>query len=590
MARLLTLLFCLCSLPVLAAAQGIVINEVVYDDAGTDDDNWVELKGPPGASLNGYRVVGINGAGGAEYQPILLTGFSIPADGYFLIAQSGVTQPNADLVTTDVNYQNSPDSIQLQFEGEAAVFTIVDAVGYGLFGANDIFGGEGSAAADQNPGTSLARCPDGNDTNENSLDFILDPNLTPGAANQGVCSVLGACCFTDGTCQDLSEDNCTGQNGTYQGDGTACEPENPCAPIEPTDLTLCQVAEDDPVSGRPVHEGEFVRVQGLSLMESTVWAPNRVEFAITDGQCCTNVFLNGPGNLIVRGDMVEVVGTVGFFNGKTQITTPDLSITVLSQGNPLPDPAPISTFELSVNGEDYESCLIKLQCVTIVGGTWPINVGDEANLTVDDGTGPVTLRIDRDTDIDGNPAPTGPFSAVGIGGQFDSSDPYSSDYQSVMRDINDVLYDDCLPTTGACCFEDGRCEVLTGGECDQVGGVFQGEGTTCAPENPCPQPPPQGACCFEDGTCTLFTEEDCTNAGGNWLGGDTTCAPDNPCPQPPPSAACCVNGDCVVATEAECERAGGVWFPDQPNCEPPFNCPPVSTERNSWGQIKANYR
>ncbi len=37
----------------------------------------------------------------------------------------------------------------------------------------------------------------------------------------------GACCFNDGTCQTLSQTQCTGQGGTYQGNNSTCTP-NPC--------------------------------------------------------------------------------------------------------------------------------------------------------------------------------------------------------------------------------------------------------------------------------------------------------------------------------------------------------------------------
>ena len=44
------------------------------------------------------------------------------------------------------------------------------------------------------------------------------------------------------------------------------------------------------------------------------------------------------------------------------------------------------------------------------------------------------------------------------------------------------------PITGACCFVDGSCQVLTQSDCTGVGGTYQGDGTSCDP-NPCPQPP-----------------------------------------------------------------------------------------------------
>jgi hypothetical protein len=39
---------------------------------------------------------------------------------------------------------------------------------------------------------------------------------------------IGACCFANGSCEDLIEDDCEAQGGDYQGDGSDCDP-NPCA-------------------------------------------------------------------------------------------------------------------------------------------------------------------------------------------------------------------------------------------------------------------------------------------------------------------------------------------------------------------------
>ncbi|MHC5004667.1 MAG: hypothetical protein ACYTJ0_16255, partial [Planctomycetota bacterium] len=57
------------------------------------------------------------------------------------------------------------------------------------------------------------------------------------------------------------------------------------------------------------------------------------------------------------------------------------------------------------------------------------------------------------------------------------------------------------PGSGACCLPNGTCEdVLASGAqatCEGMGGVFQGEGSTCAElEAACPKP---GACCLPDG-------------------------------------------------------------------------------------------
>jgi hypothetical protein len=39
---------------------------------------------------------------------------------------------------------------------------------------------------------------------------------------------FGACCFADGSCQMLSPGECGGTGGTYLGNGTTCNPDNPC--------------------------------------------------------------------------------------------------------------------------------------------------------------------------------------------------------------------------------------------------------------------------------------------------------------------------------------------------------------------------
>ncbi|MEJ7701059.1 MAG: Calx-beta domain-containing protein [Pyrinomonadaceae bacterium] len=56
----------------------IFINEIHYDNAGTDTDEGVEIAGPAGTDLTGWSVVLYNGSGGAVYDTISLSGI-IPA-------------------------------------------------------------------------------------------------------------------------------------------------------------------------------------------------------------------------------------------------------------------------------------------------------------------------------------------------------------------------------------------------------------------------------------------------------------------------------------------------------------------------------
>ena len=66
-----------------AWGQQLFINEVHYDNHGTDADEGVEVAGPAGSDLNGWSVVLYNGKNGKPYRTVSLEG-TIPdqQDGY----------------------------------------------------------------------------------------------------------------------------------------------------------------------------------------------------------------------------------------------------------------------------------------------------------------------------------------------------------------------------------------------------------------------------------------------------------------------------------------------------------------------------
>lgn len=155
----------------------IKINEVYINPPGTDIGCYVELYFPGGSTLSGYSLVGVNGFDGTDYSSIDLSAYSIPADGYFVIAQDS-NVPDADLIDANVNFQNGPDSIQLR---QGAI--VIDAIGYGEFTGGTFFAGEGSPAPAYFTGeASHSRLPDGFDTNDNLVDF-QSGQLTAGSAN-----------------------------------------------------------------------------------------------------------------------------------------------------------------------------------------------------------------------------------------------------------------------------------------------------------------------------------------------------------------------------------------------------------------------
>lgn len=99
------------------AAGAVVINEIRIDQTGTDNDEYFELFGTGGESLDGvsYLVIG-DGPTGVIEEVTDLTGYSVQPTGYFLVAEATFTLATADL-TTDINFENSDNVTHLLVSG-----------------------------------------------------------------------------------------------------------------------------------------------------------------------------------------------------------------------------------------------------------------------------------------------------------------------------------------------------------------------------------------------------------------------------------------------------------------------------------------
>jgi hypothetical protein len=155
-----------------AAPAAPILSELFYDATGSDNGlSFVELYGVPGTSLEGSTLEGVNGSNGAITPFVALSGM-IGADGLFVIADDagdGTTSVgNADLIL-NFDFQNGPDSVVLR----DASGSVLDALGYGVFAAGEVFAGEGSPAPDAPADSSLARLFADVDTNDNLADFAV---------------------------------------------------------------------------------------------------------------------------------------------------------------------------------------------------------------------------------------------------------------------------------------------------------------------------------------------------------------------------------------------------------------------------------
>ena len=393
--------FVMCGL----AGGQIVINEIYYDSPSTDVGCFTELKGPPGTSLNGYVLVGINGSGGGEYATISLTGHTIPSDGYFVVAQDN-TVPNYDMIDAAADWQNA--NYQGTGEGDNVVLrlssTTVDAVGYGTFTPSGVFAGEGEPAPDV-ANTSIGRVPDGIDSNNNAADFAELAATTPGVTNGG-------------------------------------------GPPEPTVYDCGDLQQDDP-NGAPLHAGEYVQVTAIAIVANGVFDTSGTNIYIQDDFGGVNVHNFDLTATVAEGDCVTVLGTVTNYNGLTEVDDPYFDYTNHGPGT-MPSPVLLTTQVIAANGEDYEATLARLENCAIVGGDpWPSS-GNNANILIDDGSGQCTMRIDKDTNIDEWGGPTEAFNLVGIVTQYDFTSPYTEGYQITPRRMEDFApsSDVIAPETG----------------------------------------------------------------------------------------------------------------------------------------------
>ncbi|MBN1771030.1 MAG: proprotein convertase P-domain-containing protein [Deltaproteobacteria bacterium] len=165
----------------------LTINEVAYDDDGTDDKEFVELyyRGG-GLSLDGYTLVHVNGSTGGPIWTAALDGHTVPADGFFVIGPS--TTPNLDLDWSTFSataLQNSEEALVLYWHRGLADEEIIDAVAYVGTASLPAWAIETAPAAAifGSEETSTGRYPDGADTDDNSADFGRAMFRTPGTAN-----------------------------------------------------------------------------------------------------------------------------------------------------------------------------------------------------------------------------------------------------------------------------------------------------------------------------------------------------------------------------------------------------------------------
>ena len=106
----------------------------------------------------------------------------------------------------------------------------------------------------------------------------------------------------------------------------------------------------------------------------------------------------------------------------------------------------VTAAALLANPETFEGQFVAVQNLTRSSSGWPA-FGESANLLVTDDGGStlLTLRIDEESDISGQPEVTGTFEVQGIFTQHDTSSPFDSGYHLLPRAYTDFIQ--TLPAT-----------------------------------------------------------------------------------------------------------------------------------------------
>jgi hypothetical protein len=388
----------------------------------------------------------------------------------------------------------------------------------------------------------------------------------------------GACCFSDGSCDDtLIGTECAAAGGTFKGAGTVCTPVNPC----PQPGACCHYPSGTCYMSTVVAPGDCAEGDVYQGDDTDCSTPCPAQ----PGACC----VLGVCTMVVEADCTgEFLGQGTFctpnpcppycnpFDTLTGITDPAVYINTLDGDT--------GAFKDFVALSGYMGFGVALPSTQ----SW----GSDARFTI-------SLRVD-DPDHTLGPDGTNAFgflriySSNGARTIFGISTPTNQGWSSYSdcishgADENGIfdrsnvtrftiekivwstvtftlgLGDFCIThdaaCVGACCMPDGSCDD-TGNErdCAAAGGSYRGDGSTCLLVE-CPQPE---ACCFLNGDCQDLLVTACMGLGGYPQGPASTCETAD-CP---PSGACCLGNPacrCEIMTEAECLGAGGVYHAEVP--------------------------
>ena len=324
----------------------IFINEIHYDNAGTDTNEAIEIAAPAGTSLNGWSLVLYNGNDKKVYNTTSLTGTISGSSGVGYLVKH---------FNTNGLQNGAPDGVALV----NASNTVVQFLSY-----------EGTITAEDGPANGMTSQDIGvSETSSTPQNFSLQ--LTGTGSKYEDFTWAAQAQNTFGAINNNQTFN-SGSNGGGNGSYTLI------SAIQGSGSTSPMVGQTVTVKAIVVGDFQDNDTAGFFIQE---------EDADVDSDIKTSegVFVYAPsGTTVSVGDLVEVTGTVTEYYNQTQIGAVS-QITKVSSGNTLPAPTVLQLPRTTAGDlEKYEGMHVKFTQDLFVTNTYLLGRGGELTLSSSD--------------------------------------------------------------------------------------------------------------------------------------------------------------------------------------------------------------